>query len=71
MTYEQYISDYQNLDSGITQLVRRTGALQCEANGYEEIGSSDVSCAVFELYKRYGNWNDIIKHGLGLIRDMR
>lgn len=67
MTYEQYLTDYQNLDSGIKQLVRTTGSLQCQAYGYKEIGSSDVSCAVYELYKMYGNWSDVIKHGLDLV----
>lgn len=71
MTYEQYIQDYQNLDSGIKQLVRRVGTMMCQEAGYQEIGSSDVSCAVFDLYKRYGNWSEIIQHGLEMIRDDR
>jgi len=70
ITYDQYISEYQHLDPGIKTLVRRVGALQCEAYGHEEIGSSDVSCAVFELYKRFGNWSAVILHGLDLIQDL-
>jgi hypothetical protein len=69
MTYEQYIQDYQNLDSGMKQLVRRVGTMVCQEAGYQEIGSSDVSCAVFDLYKQYESWSEIIQHGLRMIRD--
>lgn len=71
MTYEQYLTDYQSLDSSLKQLVRRVGSMMCQEAGYEEIGSSDVSCAVFDLYKQYGNWADIVQHGLRMIRDSR
>jgi hypothetical protein len=66
--YQQYIQAFQSLDPGVRQLIRRVGALELQRFGCGEIGSSDVSCAVFGLYKRYGNWEDIIKHGLELIR---
>ena len=67
MTYEQYMKDYSELSPMMKQMVRKTGSLELQSQGAPEIGSSDISCTVFSLYKSLGTWEEVIKHGLTLV----
>jgi len=68
-TFEELHAEYQKLDSGIKTLVRRVATMELQEYGYEEIGSSDVSCQVYSLRKSLGSYEAIVTHGLNMIRN--
>lgn len=69
ITYDQYINDFKNLSDHMKRMVRRVGAMELQDRGVEEIGSSDISCAVFSLYRSMKSFEAIVMHGLDLIRN--
>lgn len=69
ITVDQYYKDFSELSPMMKTLVRRTASLELQERGFEEIGSSDVSCTVYDLYKSLGTFEAIIKYGLELINN--
>lgn len=67
ISYENYLEDYRDLTPTMQRMVRRAATLELESRGVEEIGSSDVSCVVFDLYKSLGSFEAVIRHGLDLL----
>ena len=67
--FDEIYTEYQNLDSGLKTLVRRVAAMQLQEYGCREIGSSDVSCEVYNLRKSLGSYQAIISYGLDMIRN--
>jgi len=69
ITFEQYYKEFSELSPMMKQMVRRVASMELQDRGAYEIGSSDVSCMVFDLYKQYGTFDDIVRHGLELIHN--
>ena len=47
--------------------VRTTASLELQVRGVEEIGSSDISCVAYDLYKSLGSFQAIINYGVELM----
>jgi hypothetical protein len=69
ITYENYLVSYKELSRTMQTLVRRTASLELQSRGVYEIGSSDVSCTVFDLYRSLGSFEAIVRYGLELIEN--
>jgi hypothetical protein len=67
-TFEEVMTEFKALDAGIAGLVRNTAKLELREWGVEEIGSSDVNCQIVDLYNSYGGFDEIVRHGLDLVR---
>jgi len=66
-TFDDYYTKYKELSPTIQRMIRNIASLELQERGVYEIGSSDVSCAVYDLYRSLGSFENIIKHGLNLI----
>ena len=67
-TFEEVMNEYKALEKGMQQMVRNTAVMELKEFGFEEIGSSDVNCQVVDLYNSYGGFDEIVRHGLELVR---
>ena len=67
-TFEEVMNEYKALEKGMQQMVRNTAVMELQEFGFEEIGSSDVNCQVVDLYNSYGGFDEIVRHGLELVR---
>ena len=67
-TFEEIMAEYKTLGSMMQQMVRKTACLELKEWGVEEIGSSDVNCQIVDLYNSYGGFDEIVRHGLELVR---
>ena len=63
--------EYRALEPMMKQMVRNTAVMEPQSWGVEEIGSSDVNCQIVDLYNSYGGFDNVIRHGLELVRDQR
>ena len=62
------MTEYRALEKGMQQMVRNTAVMELKEWGVEEIGSSDVNCQIVDLYNSYEGFDNIIRHGLELVR---
>ena len=62
------MSEYKTLEKGFQQMVRNTAVMELREWGVEEIGSSDVNCQIVDLYNSYEGFDNIVRHGLELVR---
>ena len=67
-TFEEVMTEYKAMSPVMQQLVRKTAVMELQEWGFEEIGSSDVNCQIVDLYNSYGGFDNIIRHGLDLVR---
>jgi hypothetical protein len=67
-TFEEIMNEYKALDQMFKQMVRNTAVMELKEWGVEEIGSSDVNCQIVSLYNSYGGFDEIVRHGLDLVR---
>jgi hypothetical protein len=67
-TFEEVMTEYKQLDPMFKQMVRNTAVMELKEWGVEEIGSSDVNCQIVDLYNSYEGFDNIIRHGLELVR---
>ena len=62
------MEEYKTLGDMFKQMVRKTAVMELKEWGVEEIGSSDVNCQIVDLYNSYEGFDNIIRHGLDLVR---
>lgn len=62
------MAEYKAMEKGMQQMVRNTAVMELREWGVEEIGSSDVNCQIVDLYNSYGSFDEIVRHGLELVR---
>ena len=67
-SFEEIMEEYKTLGDMFKQMVRKTAILELKEWGVEEIGSSDVNCQIVDLYNSYEGFDNIIRHGLDLVR---
>jgi hypothetical protein len=67
-TFEEVMAEYKALSPMFQQMVRNTAVMELKQWEIEEIGSSDVNCQIVSLYNSYGSFDDIVRHGLELVR---
>ena len=67
-TFEEVMTEYKALEKGMQQMVRNTAVMELKEWGVEEIGSSDVNCQIVDLYNSYEGFDNIVRHGLELVR---
>ena len=67
-TFEEVMAEYKAMEKGMQQMVRNTAVMELKEFGFEEIGSSDVNCQIVDLYNSYGGFDEIVRHGLELVR---
>jgi len=67
-TFEEVMTEYKALEAGMQQMVRNTAVMELREWGVEEIGSSDVNCQIVDLYNSYEGFDNIVRHGLELVR---
>lgn len=67
-TFEEVMNEYKALEPMMKQMVRNTAVMELKEWGVPEIGSSDVNCQIVDLYNSYGGFDEIVRHGLYLVR---
>jgi hypothetical protein len=67
-TFEEVMAEFKTLEIGMQFMVRNVAKLELKEWGVEEIGSSDVNCQIVDLYNSYGGFDEIVRHGLELVR---
>jgi len=67
-TFEEVMTEFKALETGMQHMVRNTAKLELKEWGVEEIGSSDVNCQIVDLYNSYGSFDEVIRHGMELVR---
>lgn len=68
-TFEAVMNEYRVLNPTFKAMVRKAAVIDMEESGmYEEIGSSDVNCHIFGLYRQLGSFEKIIVNAVDLMR---
>ena len=67
-TFEEVMAEYKTLGDMMQRMVRKTASMELREWGVEEIGSSDINCQIVDLYNSYGGFDEIVRHGLELVR---
>lgn len=67
-TFEEVMTEYRTLSDSMRTFVRGTAVRELQSYGVEEIGSSDVNCQIVDLYNTYEGFDEIVRHGLELVR---
>jgi hypothetical protein len=67
-TFEEIMGEYKTLGDMMQRMVRKTASMELQEWGVEEIGSSDINCQIVDLYNSYGGFDEIVRHGLDLVR---
>ena len=68
-TFEAVMNEYRVLNPTFKAMVRKAAVIDMEESGmYEEIGSSDVNCHIFGLYRQLGSFERIIMNAVDLMR---
>jgi len=70
-TFEEVMGEFKALETGMQCMVRNTAKLELKEWGVPEIGSSDVNCQIVDLYNSYGSFDDVVRHGMDLVRNSR
>ena len=59
---------FRNLSPAMRSAVRSAVVVDMESSGdFEEIGSSDVNCHLFDLYRQHGSFEKIIVNAVDLM----
>ena len=67
--FENVMAKYRNLTPAMQGAVRKAVVIDMQESGmYEEIGSSDVNCHLFGLYRQLGSFEKIIVNAVDLMR---
>ena len=67
-SFEAVMEEYKQLGDMFKQMVRKTAIMELKEWGVEEIGSSDVNCQIVDLYNSYEGFDNVVRHGLDLVR---
>jgi hypothetical protein len=67
-TFEEIMTEFKTMGDMMQRMVRKTASMELREWGVEEIGSSDVNCQIVDLYNSYGGFDEIVRHGLDLVR---
>jgi len=67
-TFEEVMGEYKTLGDMMQRIVRKVASMELQEWGVEEIGSSDVNHQIVSLYNSYGGFDEIVRHGLDLVR---
>jgi hypothetical protein len=67
-TFEEIMGEFKTLGDMMQRMVRKTASMELQEWGVEEIGSSDVNGQIVDLYNSYGGFDEIVRHGLDLVR---
>jgi hypothetical protein len=67
--FDQVVADFRSLEKGMQTMIRNTASLSLQQYNPDEIGSSDISCEVVSLFHQLGSWEEVIRHGIQLIRN--
>jgi hypothetical protein len=67
-TFEEVMAEYKAMSPMMQQMVRKIAVMELKEWGVEEIGSSDVNCQIVDLYNSYDSFDNIVRHGLELVR---
>jgi len=62
------MTEYKELGPFMQQGIRNTAVMELKEWGVPEIGSSDVNHQIVSLYNSYGGFDEILMHGLDLVR---
>ena len=54
--YQDYLKAYRELHPVRQSVIRHEASKELKEEGYEEIGSSDISCRVYDWFKQYGSF---------------
>jgi len=68
-SFEEVMGEYKTLGDMMQRIVRKTASLELQEWGVEEIGSSDINHQIVSLYNSYGGFDEIVRHGLSLVRN--
>jgi hypothetical protein len=67
--FEAVMQEYRELSPNFKQWVRKSAMVDMQESGmYDEIGSSDVNCHIFSLYRQLGSFDAIIRNAVDLMR---
>lgn len=68
-TFETVMAEYRDLSPTFKTMVRKAAVVDMQESGmYDEIGSSDVNCHIFGLYRQLGSFEKIIMNAVDLMR---
>ena len=67
-TFDEVMGEFKTLGDMMQRMVRKTASMELQEWGVEEIGSSDINCQIVSLYNSYGGFDEIVRHGLDLVR---
>jgi hypothetical protein len=67
-TFDEVMGEFKTLGDMMQRMVRKTASMELQEWGAEEIGSSDVNHQIVSLYNSYGGFDEIVRHGLELVR---
>ena len=67
-SFEEVMTEFKTLGTGMQHMVRNVAKLELKEWGVEEIGSSDVNCQIVDLYNSYEGFDNVVRHGLDLVR---
>ena len=66
--WDVIMTEYKELPISMRIVVRETAVRHLQSMEVEEIGSSDVNCEIVNLYNSYGGFDEVVRHGLELVR---
>jgi hypothetical protein len=67
-TFEEVMAEFKTLGEMMQRMVRNVASMELQEWGAEEIGSSDINHQIVSLYNSYEGFDNIIRHGLDLVR---
>lgn len=67
-TFEEIMGEFKTLGPFMQNMVRNTAKLELKEWGVPEIGSSDINHQIVSLYNSYGGFDEIVRHGMELVR---
>ena len=67
-SFDEIMAEFKTLGTMMQHMVRNVAKLELKEWGVEEIGSSDVNCQIVDLYNSYEGFDNVIRHGLDLVR---
>jgi len=67
-TFEEVMTEYKELGPFMKQGIRNTAVMELKEWNVEEIGSSDINHQIVSLYNSYGGFDEVLLHGLELVR---
>jgi hypothetical protein len=58
--YDRYLEAFNSLSPSDKQRIRNVARYQLKAEGWPDIGSSDISARVFALFREYGYFSPTV-----------